>query len=76
MTIMATTAAEKIERLSPILRERAEGYIDALLDQERFVASIQAGLDDIKNGRVHDDDEVWQRMEARFGPLSAEIANQ
>jgi predicted transcriptional regulator len=75
MEVMSNLA-QKIEHLSPASQQRAEGYIDALLDQDRFLASIQAGMEDLKAGRVHDDDEVWRRMEARFGPLGEDAADQ
>jgi len=66
--------AEKIETLPDDLRSRAEGYVDALCqlaaqDRRRFTAAIEVGLADLDAGRTHSDEDVWQRLEAHFGPL-------
>ena len=42
---------------------------DRLTAQARFVASVQAGLDDHDAGRVVGHDDLGRRLDARFGSL-------
>lgn len=41
---------------------------DRLTSQAQFIAAVQEGLDDTEAGRVVSDDELGQRLDARFGP--------
>ena len=43
---------------------------DRLTTQARFVAAVQEGLADLDAGRVVSNDEVGQRLDARFGSLT------
>lgn len=43
---------------------------DRLTARDRFVASVQEGLDDHQGQRAVDDDELGRRLDARFGVLS------
>ncbi len=43
---------------------------DRLMNQAKFVAAVQEGLDDLEAGRVLGHDELGRRLDARFGPLN------
>ena len=43
---------------------------DRLTTQARFVAAVQAGLNDLDAGRVVSDEDLGRRLDARFGALS------
>lgn len=43
---------------------------DRLMERERFVASVEAGLRDADAGRLIDDSEFEAELEAEFGPLN------
>jgi prevent-host-death family protein len=43
---------------------------DRLTTQARFVAAVQAGLNDLDAGRVVGDEDLGRRLDARFGALS------
>jgi prevent-host-death family protein len=42
---------------------------DRLTSQAQFVAAVQEGLEDAEAGRTVADEELRQRLDARFGPL-------
>jgi hypothetical protein len=70
--------AKKIEKLPPELRAQAEGYVDALLDEERYRrwvrGKIEHGLADLEARKGIENDEVFRRLEARFGPKASRKA--
>jgi prevent-host-death family protein len=43
---------------------------DLLTSQARFVQAVQEGLSDVDHGRVVSDEDLSQRLDARFGKLS------
>ena len=44
---------------------------DRLMERERFIASVEAGLADVEAGRVLSEKEAKARLEKRFGPLES-----
>ena len=70
--------SKKIEKLPPELRAQAEGYVDALLDEQRYRqwvrGKIERGLSELKAGNGVEDDGVLRRLEARFGPKASRKA--
>jgi prevent-host-death family protein len=45
---------------------------DLMRERQAFLEAVAAGLDDVKAGRVVDDDELGRRLDAELGPLVAE----
>jgi predicted transcriptional regulator len=54
---------------SYLLNEAIDGYLDM---QRRFLAQIERGMEDIRQGRVVDHDEVMAMLEARIGQKNHE----
>ncbi len=44
---------------------------DRLVERERFIASVEAGLADAESGRVFTENEAREKLEKRFGPLES-----
>jgi hypothetical protein len=63
---------KKIETLEPEQKSRVEGYIDALLEEQRFLSALDEADKYSREGRGITDEDFKAELQAKFGRLEDE----